>query len=74
MTKKPENRKYDYRLVIQFLYDGSGYGWEDVVDYDATDREERRNARHDFTEYLRSSTDRKGHYRMIKRRVLKEEI
>lgn len=57
--------KYTYLLVIQGNY---GCGWEDESQYNAKDREERKQARADLREY-RFAAPEYGH-RLINRREL----
>ena len=59
--------KYNYLWVIQGYY--SGYGWEDLSEYDKKEYK-RSDVIHDFKEYKIADPSPK---RIIERRVLNED-
>lgn len=62
-----KQNKYNYLVVIQGYY-ATGYGWEDVSEYDNTPQG-RKDARQDIKEYRLSGPYA---FRLINRRELKQ--
>ncbi|MEE9365564.1 MAG: hypothetical protein V3W44_02660, partial [Dehalococcoidales bacterium] len=65
--EKPRT-KYRYLTIVQGNHGGE-YGWEDENDYEGPDRE--KEAAKDIAEYRFSAPT--ANYRIIRRRVLREE-